>query len=50
MTETTETTETLITIEYTDNLITTADSEDAAMSVRKRIADHRNIQTKNRQE
>jgi hypothetical protein len=46
----TETTKTLVTIEYTDNLITTADPEDAAISARKKIADHRSIQTKNRQE
>jgi GTPase Era involved in 16S rRNA processing len=40
-TETTETTtETLVTIRHTD----TADPEDVAMSARKRIADHRNIQ------
>jgi hypothetical protein len=43
-TETTETTKTLVTIEYTDNLITTADSEDVVISVRKRIANYRNIQ------
>jgi hypothetical protein len=47
---TTETTETLVTIEHTDNLITIADPEDTAISVRKRIANYRNIQTKNRQE
>jgi hypothetical protein len=49
-TKTTETTETLVAIEHTDNLIATADPEDTAMSVRKRIADHRSIQTRNRQE
>jgi hypothetical protein len=46
----TETTETLVTIKLTDNLIATADPEDTATSVRKRIADHRSIQTKNKQE
>jgi hypothetical protein len=49
-TETTETTKTLVATKYTDNLITTVDPGDAAMSARKRIADYGSIQTKNRQE
>jgi hypothetical protein len=44
ITKTTKTTETLVTIKHTDNLITTADLEDVVISVRKRIADYRNIQ------
>jgi hypothetical protein len=44
ITKTTETTKTLVTIEYTDNLITTADPENVVISVKKRIADYRNIQ------
>jgi hypothetical protein len=39
----TETTETLVAIKHTDNLIATADLKDVAMSAKKRIADYRNI-------
>jgi hypothetical protein len=49
-TETTETTETLVAIGHTDNLIATADPRDVATSARKRIAGHGSIQTRNGQE
>jgi hypothetical protein len=45
----TKTTETLVIIKYTDNLIITADSENIIISVKKRIVNYKNIQTKNRQ-
>jgi hypothetical protein len=49
-TKTTKTTETLVTIGHTDNLIAIVDSRDVAMSTRKKIANYRSIQIRNRQE
>ena len=46
----TKTTKTLVAIKHTDNLIAIADLRDVATSARKRIANLRSIQTRNRQE
>jgi hypothetical protein len=44
------TTKTLVAIKHTDNLIATADLRDVATSARKKIANYRSIQIRNRQE
>jgi len=49
-TKTTKTTKTLVAIKHTDNQIAIADPKDVATSTRKRIANHKSIQTRNRQE